>query len=90
MRVRVDEPGRDHEAVAVDGARRAVVDVADGDDAATLHADVGAPTGCTGAVDDPTVAQDEIEHGRTFPQGMAPLRWPIACAASYGGPGTCS
>ena len=72
------KPGRDHEAVAVDGARRAVVDVADRDDAATLHADVGASTRCTGAVDDPTVAQDEIEHGRTFPQGIGPIAWPIA------------
>ena len=42
VRVQVDEAGRDHEIGRVDRARRALVDVADLDDAAVADADVGA------------------------------------------------
>ena len=61
--VDVDEARCDDLAGGVDGALGVAVDLADGDDAAVLDADVGAAARCAGAVDDVAAPDDQIEHG---------------------------
>ena len=53
-----------------------LVDLADGDHAAVLHADVGLASGGPGAVDDLSAPDHQIEHGRN------PLRTRTPCALS--------
>ena len=71
--VRVDDPRRHHQALGVELGGPAVGDLADRHDPAVLHADVGPPGGASGAVDDPAVADDVVEHG------LRPLLTRVVC-----------
>ena len=63
MRVQVDEPGGDDQAVGVEGADRRLVDLVDGDDPPVANPDVtGAGRGAR-AVDDGRGVDAEVEHG---------------------------
>ena len=64
LAVRVDEPRRDRLVRRVDRLPRpSSRQIADGDDAIALDADVGAPAGARSVVDG-AAAHDEIELGR--------------------------
>src|SRR5262249_18837981 len=56
--------GGDGEPVGIDRPSRARVDIADGDDAPVPHADVARERRPSGAVEEETAADDEIEIGR--------------------------
>jgi len=56
----IDESGRDHLAVGVDGALRVVIDVTDRRDASVLDATGHAGRGCRFAIDDRAIADDQI------------------------------
>src|SRR4029079_9322756 len=62
VRVRVDEAGRDDHVAGVDRLVGVFIDLADRDDAAVANADIGALTGCPGAVDDGAAPDHGIEH----------------------------
>ena len=65
VRVDVDEPGRDDEPRGVEGLRGQLArELADPDDAAVLHGDVGAPRRRAQAVDDESAGDEVIEHAR--------------------------
>ena len=64
VRVDVDEPRRHDLALGIELARAAILDRADGGDAVAVDRDVADPAGRARAVDDETVANDEIVgHG---------------------------
>ncbi len=63
VRVDVDEPGDHQGAVGVDLAPTAAGDLADRDDRAVGHRDVGGPYRCTGSVHDGTTPHDEVVLG---------------------------
>ena len=67
VRVDVDEAGRDDEAVGVELARAGPLHVADLDDRAVAHADVGGARGRARPVDDGATADDEVELGHCQP-----------------------
>ena len=60
VRVTVDESGRDHVAVGIDGLFRFAVDAPDGGDASVGHRDVGAVPRGTRTVDHGAVLDDEV------------------------------
>ena len=60
VRVQVDEARRERLPLCVNGFRGLFVDVADGDDPPVTHADVAATGGRAGAVDDLSVADQQI------------------------------
>ena len=67
VRVDVHEPGRDDLAGGVDLAPALPADLADGDDAIALHGDIAPVAGCTGAVDQGAVSDDQVVcHGGPF------------------------
>src|SRR5581483_8150333 len=66
VRVRIDEPGRDGQAVSVDHLVRRIVEVTEGDDASVAHPDVGPARRRAGAVDDVAAADDEVEHAHAL------------------------
>ena len=68
VRVQVDEPGNEREAVGVDRAARALVDASERHDPPVADADVGWPRRRTGSVDDAAVADEHIEHLRVLPR----------------------
>ena len=62
MSVHVDPAGRDEQAVRVELAAAAFIDAPDRDDAAALHADVAAEARASGAIEDRSAADHEVEH----------------------------
>jgi hypothetical protein len=60
VRVDVDEAGRDHRAVGVHDTLRTTGHLAERRDAAGTDADVAAPCGCAGAVDERAAADEEV------------------------------
>ncbi len=62
MGVDVDEAGRDDAAGRIDRLPGVLVDLADGDDAAVLDADIGANARAPGAVDHGAAADLKVEH----------------------------
>ena len=63
VRVEVHEPGREGQAVGLDGARRAIFDVTDRHDVTGANPDVGLTRGRAGAVDHGRAADEQIEPG---------------------------
>ncbi len=74
MRVRVDEAGRDDQAVGVDRLGGFLADLADLDDSAVTDADVGLARGRTGSVDDVATPDDGVEHDDLLSAPCALLR----------------
>ena len=72
VRVHVDDAGREHQPVGVDGLVALVADRTDGDDPAVLDRDVGALGIVAQAVDDGGAADDEIDHQSLRPFFSAP------------------
>jgi hypothetical protein len=60
--VRVDEPGRDRQAVGVVGLPGSFVDGAQSDDPTVLDADVGPKASRAGAIDDGRTCDHVVEH----------------------------
>ena len=60
VRVRVDEPGRDHLTVGVDRALGVAGDLADGDDAPVVDGDVAGERLAAGPVDDEAALDDDV------------------------------
>ena len=74
--VDVDEARRDEQAGGVDLLSAEVVDFSEGGDDAVVDGDVGLAGGRAGAVDDESVANDEIVHVRSFSAVVARRRRP--------------
>ena len=66
VRVDVDESGRDQETLGVDLLAAEIVDLADGGDDAVVDGDICQSGSGAGAVDDLSVADNEIVHVSSF------------------------
>src|SRR5262245_52562156 len=62
----IDETGRHHEAIDINGARRRAAEFADRDNFAVAHGDIAAEGRYTGAINDSTVLNQEIIRHRLF------------------------
>ena len=60
MRVRIDEAGSDDETRRIDNALCATIDLADFDNSAGIDSNIGAISRRTGAVDNSTVADEQV------------------------------
>ena len=93
MGVGVDDARADHEAGRVERLGGRLVDhagVADGHDAAVAHADIGAPTRGSGAIDDEATGDEKVEHSGSHENLTVrqildcPLATVATCAAGPG------
>jgi hypothetical protein len=56
----INETGRDHEPIGINGARRGVAEFADRDNFPIADCDITAESGHAGAIDHPTMFDDQI------------------------------